>query len=130
MKTVCILKDRSINNYLPPDRKYDYLFTVSCPSNFKTFKFDGNIEILSNGINYSTINITPNTYIAKVYPDMRINQTTDSLCEFEFSIEKEALVNKNFDNASNIIIFGKFGESVKGRPLNITVDIKSIEVQM
>lgn len=130
MKTICILKDRLINNKLDAIRNYDYLFSLSCPSSFKTFKLDGKIQVLSNGIFQQTIDITPKTFIGIIYPDMRLSDNPDSIAKFEFSIGKESLINTTFDNASTILIFGKFDQNIKGLPLYAEICIDSVQVQI
>ena len=124
MKFKTIVKDRYIENTI--DSHAPYLFTIGCPHTLKSFIFNGNIcinTINENG-NYTPIN--PETFIAKVYSNIRITSDTKPIYEFKFHIGKETVINKKFDNGHTIMIFADIPRSETYSGVFVTIKIDSI----
>ena len=89
MKFKTIVKNRYIENTI--DSHTPYLFTIGCPQTIKSFIFNGNICINTINENGNYNLIKPETFIAKVYSDIRVTSDIEPIYEFKFHIGKKLL---------------------------------------
>ena len=126
MKFKTIVKNRYIENTI--DSHLPYLFTIGCPEYIKTFTFDGDIKIIGINENYNRRYIHTDTYIAKIYSDIRMTSNTEPVYEFKFHIGKPTIINKEFDDGHTIMIFAEISKCELYTGITTEINIKSIKV--
>ena len=125
MKYKTIVKDRYIQNKI--DSHLPYLFTIGCPKYIKTFTFNGDIKIIGIDENYNHKRIETDTYIARIYSNIRITSNTNPIYEFKFHIGKPTFINKEFIDGHIIMIFAVLPE-YKYSGISTEINIESIKV--
>lgn len=122
-----ISKEKVIENVLLPTGRH-CLFMIPCPRYIKTFCIDASISIKCNLHNTNTMDIAPDTYIAKIYPSPLSGSNIKPLYQFSFKLNENVEINKEFPDGHTIMIFGDFQDCDIKQKLLADITIHAIKV--
>lgn len=122
-----ISKEKTIENVLQSNGRH-CLFMISCPRRIKTLCVCADVSVKCNMHNTNTMDITPDTYIAKIYPSPLSGDNIEPLYQFPFRLNEKIEINKEFPDGHTIMIFGDFDDCDVRQKLLVDITIHAIKV--